>query len=129
MEKCIRQVEKELHVKVDRMDVARNENAAALLSLLSGANNPPLLYHRESRQMVSSAERGRIRALIKGRFLEAGLSKRKGKKGKADALMVADEDAALEQQDLMEDQMLTPLQRKGKQAIRERTQEKGRVQD
>jgi hypothetical protein len=63
--------------------------------------------------------RRRIRALVKGRFLkiEAGLSKRKGKKGKADALMVADEDAALEQQDLMEDQMLTLLQRKGKQAI------------
>jgi hypothetical protein len=130
MEECIRQVEKELHVKVDRMDVARNENAAALLSLLSGANNPPLLYHRESRQMVSSAERGRIRALIKGRFLETDpSSKRKGKREKADALVVADEDAALEQQDLMEDQMLTPLQRKGKQAIRERTQEKDRVQD
>jgi hypothetical protein len=111
------------------MDVARNENAAALLSLLSGSNNPPLLYHRESRQMVSSAERGRSRALIKGRFLKAGLSDRKGKKGKADAPMVADEDAALEQQDLMEDQMLTPLQRKGKQAIKERTQEMKRVQD
>jgi hypothetical protein len=131
MEKCIRQVEKELQVKVDRMDVARNENAAALLSLLRGSNNPPLLYHRESRQMVSSAERGRIRALIKGRFLVPSSSERKGKKGKADALLVADQEAALEQEDLilMEDQMLTPLQRKGKQSIRERTQEKGRVQD
>ena len=125
MEKCIRQVEKDLGVKVERLDVARDENAAALLSLLRGSNDPPLLYHRESRQMVTSAERGRIRALIKGRFLKA---ERQGSRGKkADALLVsqADDAAALEQQDLLEDQMLTPLQRKGKQAIRKRTQKKG----
>lgn len=126
MEKCIRQVEKDLGVKVERLDVARDETAAALLSLLRGSNDPPLLYHRESCQMVTSAERGRIRALIKGRFLKVERQGPRGKKAGSALLVSQDDDAAaLEQQDLLEDQMLTPLQRKGKQAIRKRTQKKG----
>jgi len=124
MEKCVKEVEKELGTKVQRMDAARDPDTAALLALLTKGRNPPLLYHRESLQMLSVPQKGRVRALIKGRLLNAGVPERKGKKGKADAILV-DDDAALDQQDLLEDQMLTPLQRKGKQSIRERTKEKG----
>lgn len=122
MEKCVREVEKELGVKVERMDAARDPNKAALLSLLTQGKNPPLLYHRESLQMLSVPQKGRVRTLIKGRLLNVGVpGERKGKKNKADAIY----DAALDQQDLLEDQTLTPLQRKGKQSIRERTKQKG----
>ena len=124
MEKCVKEVEKELGVKVERADAARDPDTAALLSLLTQGRNPPLLYHRESLQMLSVPQKGRVRSLIKGRLLNVGVPERKGKKGKPDALLV-DDDAALDQQDLVEDQMLTPLQRKGKQSIRERTKQKG----
>ena len=124
MEKCVKEIEKELNVKVQRMDAARDPNAAALLSLLTQGQNPPLLYHRESLQMLSAPQKGRVRSLVKGRLLNASVRERKGPRGNAKAILV-DDDAALEQQDLLEDQMLTPLQRKGKQAIRDRTREKG----
>lgn len=123
MEKCISEVEKELGVKVERLDAARDPSVAALLSLLTKGKNPPLLYHRESLQMISVPQKGRVRSLIKGRLLNVGVPERKGRKQKTTILV--DDDAALDQQDLMEDQMLTPLQRKGKQSIRERTKEKG----
>ncbi len=123
MEKCISEVEKELGVKVERLDAARDPSVAALLSLLTKGKNPPLLYHRESLQMLSVPQKGRVRSLIKGRLLNVGVPERKGRKQKTTILV--DDDAALDQQDLMEDQMLTPLQRKGKQSIRERTKEKG----
>lgn len=124
MEKCVKEAEKELGVKVERMDAARDPDTAALLSLLTKGRNPPLLYHRESLQMLSVPEKGRVRSLIKGRLLNVGVKKEpKGRKGKP--TIVEDDDSALDQQELMEDQMLTPLQRKGKQSIRERTKEKG----
>lgn len=123
MEKCISEVEKELGVKVERLDAARDPSVAALLSLLTKGKNPPLLYHRESLQMISVPQKGRVRSLIKGRLLNVGVPERKGRKQKTTILV--DDDAALDQQDLTEDQMLTPLQRKGKQSIRERTKEKG----
>lgn len=127
MEKCVQEVEKELGVKVERMDAARNPDTAALLSLLTKGRNPPLLYHRESLQMLSIPEKGRVRSLIKGRLLNVGIKgEPKGRKGKPDTTILVDDDAALDQQELMEDQMLTPLQRKGKQSIRERTKEKGK---
>lgn len=126
MEKCVREVEKELGVKVERMDAARDPDCAALLSLLTQGKNPPLLYHRESLQMLSTPSKRRVRALIKGRLLNVGVSERKGKKSKTVVLDDGGGDAALDQQDLLEDQMLTPLQRKGKQSIRERTKEKGK---
>jgi hypothetical protein len=125
MEKTIKEVEKETGVRVERVDVARDAKGAALLGLLGGTGEPPLLYHRESRQMVNQNERSRIRALVKGRLVQPVPIKKSGAK-RGEAKFLVDEESALEQEELLEEQMMTPLQRKGKQAIRERTEEKGR---
>lgn len=128
MEKTVAEVAKELGVKVEKVDVARDQDAAALLGLLGGTGEPPLLYHRESRQMVSRDERGRIRALMKGRFVKPVPVKTSGS-SRGEAKILVDDEAALDQEELLEEQMMTPLQRKGKQAIRERTEEKRKARE
>ena len=50
MEQSVQEIEVELGIHVDRMDIARNKEAAQLMQLI-GQDMPPVLYHRESRQV------------------------------------------------------------------------------
>jgi hypothetical protein len=95
MEKIVSGVEKELKVKVERMDVLRQPCNEVLLQLIT-TKSPPFLYHRESCQSYSisnqypaaqsgtaaSAKRGsnglpiyidrdKVRAWAKGRYLKS----------------------------------------------------------
>jgi hypothetical protein len=129
MEKCVRKVEEALDVRVERLDVLRQPEAEAVLSLLS-TKTPPLLYNRESNQVVHVPKAGRVdysqvKAWAKGRYLPtlASLSSSaSSEKNLGAPVVVSQESQAIDQDELLEDALLTPLQRKGKQAIRERTE-------
>jgi hypothetical protein len=133
MEKVVREIEKDLNVKVQRLDVARDMSAERLYSLLS-QELPPLLYHRESKQMIQlrinpdeeipnlRIDRSRVRAWAKGRRL----STLPANEGGGAPLMFTSEEAGIDQEELMLDAGMTPLQRKGRKAIKERTDSLGR---
>lgn len=136
METAVKQVESELGVHVERLDILRDPAAEAALGLLT-QRTPPFLYHRESCQVVSTSARpgekidpdmdvkvdtDRIRAWAKGRFLPP---KSSGPRIGA-PVVLSQKDNAMDQDELLEDMSLTPEQRKGKQAIKERTEEKAR---
>jgi len=140
MEKAVTEVERELGVRVERMDVLRQPAAEAALALLT-QKNPPFLYHRESCQTVhipSRASTGgggsntntntaifidksRLRAWAKGRYLPPIMAQSAADSKVKTPVVLSQEDKAMEQEELLEDMMLTDLQRKGKQAIKERT--------
>jgi len=129
MEKVVREIEKELNVKVDRMDVGRDMAAGSLFTLCSkGASLPPVLYHRESRQIIAlqtakeggkpnmNIDKERVRAWARGRRLpEFAVNK---EIGSAPVVLESEEDEFLVEADM------TPLQRKGKDAIKKRTEKK-----
>jgi hypothetical protein len=130
MEKCVSKVEEELDVRVERLDVLRRPEAEAVLTLLT-TRTPPFLYHRESCQVVHVAKGGRVdasrvRAWARGRYLaptsNGGASSQSA--GRGPPVVLSQESTAIDQDELLEDALLTPLQRKGKQAIRERTDER-----
>lgn len=129
MEKVIREIEKELGVKVDRMDVGRDMAAGNLFNLCSnGAKLPPVLYHRESKQILSlqtpqeggkidlDIDKDRVRAWAKGRRLKD----LKVNKDIGSAPVVIES----EEEELEMEAGMTPLQRKGKNAIKDRTKRK-----
>jgi hypothetical protein len=130
MEKVVREVEKDLGVRVERMDVARDMAAERLYGLLS-QQLPPLLYNRESKQIVQMkinpdeekpnvrVDKDRVRAWAKGRRLAALPTT----DGGGAPMMITSEEAGIDQEELM-DAGMTPTQRKGKEAIKERTQER-----
>jgi hypothetical protein len=130
MDKCLSQVEEELDVRVERLDVLRRPEAEAVLTLLT-TRTPPFLYHRESCQVVHVPKGGRvdpsrIRAWAKGRYLvpvAAAAAASSSSQG-GPPIVLSQESTAIDQDELLEDALLTPLQRKGKQAIRERTDER-----
>lgn len=134
MEKVVRKIEKDLNVRVERMDIARDRAAERLYNLLS-PQLPPLLYHRESKQMIQlkvnpdeekpnlRIDVDRVRAWAKGRFL-APLPVAADRAGGSPKLF-ATEEAGIDQEDLM-DAGMTPLQRKGKEAIKQRTEERAK---
>jgi hypothetical protein len=138
MEKCVRDVELELGVRVERLDILRDPSAEAVLALLT-QKTPPFLYHRESCQVVHvtpssgdsskadmpiAIDKQRVRAWAKGRLLQAR-REASGKKS-ATPVVVSQEDNSISQDDLLEDMALTPEQLKGKQLIRERTEAKSK---
>mmetsp|Transcript_19527 Transcript_19527/g.29385 ORF Transcript_19527/g.29385 Transcript_19527/m.29385 type:complete len:186 (+) Transcript_19527:68-625(+) len=129
MEKIIKEIEKELGVKVDRMDVGRDMAAGNLFNICSkGAKLPPVLYHRESKQSLSlqtpqeggkidlDIDKNRVRAWAKGRRLQ-DLEVNKDI-GSAPVVVESEEE------ELAMEAGMTPLQRKGKDAIKERTKTK-----
>lgn len=143
VEKAVRKVERELNVRVERLDLLRNPETEAVLKSLSSRMTAPFLYNRESLQVYHVApvaddnksrskrdappvvDLDRIRAWAKGRFLPPKSEpKLKGSKVSTPKFVVQDE-GALEQEELLEDMTLTPLQRKGKQAMKERTAKLG----
>ena len=152
MEKVIKQVENELGVRVERLDILRDEGAEALLSSLT-KRSPPFLYNRESLQVISiptgsgpgssddEEEEGssvnkadiaskinkeRVRAWAKGRFLPALSATASGsaKTGGKKPLVLQSEDNAIDQKELLDEMYMTPSQKSGKEAIQRRTEEK-----
>jgi hypothetical protein len=136
MEDCVSQVEKELGVRVERLDILKDPSAEAALGLLT-QRTPPFLYNRESCQVVSTSARpgekidpsmavrvdkDRVRAWAKGRFLPP---KKSGANIGAPVVLSQD-DKGMDQDELLDDMSLTPLQRKGKEAIKERTEKKAK---
>mmetsp|Transcript_7792 Transcript_7792/g.11181 ORF Transcript_7792/g.11181 Transcript_7792/m.11181 type:complete len:196 (-) Transcript_7792:50-637(-) len=135
-EKELKKVEEELGVQVDRMDVMRDPVACELFNALSPQQHMPLLYNRESRQTVfvphaSKEQEGalskylsneRLKAWAKGRLL-AAVGEQKAKAGGDSPMIVSGDDNAIDQEELLDQQQLTPLQREGKRAIKERTKE------
>ena len=124
------------------MDLFRNPPSQALLQLLG--EEPPLLYNRESCQVYhvpppkgSSAAAKRqadpvdydaIRAWAKGRQVTSSPKPRAAAKMKSPILILSNNDdessSGIDQDELLlqqQDSALTPLQRKGKEAIQERT--------
>lgn len=146
MEKVVSQVERELNVRVERLDVAKDANAAATMQLLTNQQGPPFLYNRESCQVVHSAnyqasmkkkgpsdaatstaeiDKARVRAWAKGRYLPPPGVKLGGTSNSkiATSAPVVDsqEDNALDQAELIKESSLTPEQLEGKKAMEERT--------
>jgi hypothetical protein len=149
MEKIVSQVESELGVRVERLDIARDPAAEATLNLLT-QHGPPFLYHRESLQTVhvrelvgaskkkkknnddnnaataastSKIDKDRVRAWAKGRYLPPPGVKFGMPSSKNAPIVVAQEDKSIDQDELeaMKDASLTPMQLKGKEAMKERT--------
>jgi len=123
-EKMVSQIEKELGVKVDRFDVMRDPRARVLYDKLDTQSKQqlPLLYHRESRQSVFGlTDKNRVRAWAKGRWLSGDYKPTLP----AEFFSVTEEDGdELEEEMMMEDDAdLTPLQKKGKEAMRKRYEE------
>jgi len=52
MERTVSEIERELGVRVERLDVLRHPENQAVLELLTQQRTPPFLYHRESCQTV-----------------------------------------------------------------------------
>jgi hypothetical protein len=117
------------------MDLFRNPPSQVLLELLG--TEPPLLYNRHSCQTYhvpipkTTKEEGRkaepvdydqVRAWAKGRQVIS--PKARPAKVKS-PVMISKEDNSMDQDELLE-QELTPLQRKGRQAIQERTKEQAK---
>jgi anti-sigma factor ChrR (cupin superfamily) len=137
MERTVRQVEKELGVRVERLDILRNPSAEAVLALLT-QRTPPFLYHRESCQVVHLpsapgggvastsmpifADKDRVRAWAKGRLLQ---TKKESRKTKV-PVVISQQDNSISQEELLEEMSLTPQQLEGKRKIRERTEAKAR---
>lgn len=134
LEKEIRQLEKEMGVRVERLDILRNPAAEGAMAFLTG-KSPPFLYHRESCQTIhlppTTATGGaessgvpvhvdmdRLRAWAMGRYLSPQVAKAKVTAPQ----VIAQDGTAMDQDELLEDMSLTPRQRKGKQAIKERTE-------
>lgn len=133
MEEVVSEVERELGVHVERLDVVRDATAESTMALLT-QRRPPFLYHRESLQTVSVPEssdkragppidKNRVRAWAKGRIPTK--QSPSGPKSKA-PVVVTQEDNAIDQKDLVEDATLSPMQRSGKEKMKERTEGLGK---
>ena len=137
MEKAVRQIEKELHVKVERLDLARNPANEAVLATVTNRYRVPVLYHRESREfyafpatkdasVVPPLDMNALRAWAKGRFISrtpfaTQAASAMGTQVQKPTVLTS-EDKGVDQDDLLEDLTLTPQQREGKKAMQERTE-------
>lgn len=128
MEKVVSEVERELGVRVERLDIARDPAAEATLSALTN-RGPPYLYNKESCMVISKSEnpkaklvieKERVRAWAKGRFLVPKSAKMGSMK------VLSQKENSLDQKDLVEDLTLTKMQKSGKEAIKKRTAEKSK---
>ena len=135
MEKYIRSIEKEQGVYVERLDIMRNFDARRLYDkLVEGDRRSPfpLLYNRESLQRVYGiADIDYVRSWSKGRLLPDrddidGAISRLEKKV---SVLGGGEDGGIpEELDMEEFEMemdaeLTPVQRRGKEAMKRRMEE------
>lgn len=135
MEKVIRSIEKERGVTVERLDIVRDPAARKLYDKLVEGNlrSPfPLLYHRESLQRVyGSADADLVRSWSKGRLLpdreeegaEVAVLGPGGDGGDDDAGDFEGEEMDMEELEMEMDAELTPMQRRGKEAMKRRMEE------
>eukprot|EP00568_Trieres_chinensis_P001084 CAMPEP_0183309262 /NCGR_PEP_ID=MMETSP0160_2-20130417/24696_1 /TAXON_ID=2839 ORGANISM="Odontella Sinensis, Strain Grunow 1884" /NCGR_SAMPLE_ID=MMETSP0160_2 /ASSEMBLY_ACC=CAM_ASM_000250 /LENGTH=194 /DNA_ID=CAMNT_0025473261 /DNA_START=81 /DNA_END=665 /DNA_ORIENTATION=- len=75
MEKVVSDIEKELGMRAERFDIVRDRTSRILYDKIdsAGKQQMPMLYHRESRQVVyGPTDKNRVRAWAKGRWLSAG---------------------------------------------------------
>lgn len=127
MEKIVRSVEKETGLHVERLDIMRDRTAKKLYEKLIEGNlrSPfPLLYHRESLQRVYGlADKDLVRSWSKGRLLPVMDDKEVTILPGEDEEM--GEEMDLEELEMEMDRELSPVQRRGKEAMKKRM-EKGR---
>mmetsp|Transcript_1811 Transcript_1811/g.2311 ORF Transcript_1811/g.2311 Transcript_1811/m.2311 type:complete len:190 (+) Transcript_1811:94-663(+) len=129
MEKIIKSVEKETGVNVERLDIMRSRAAKSLYEKLVEGNlrSPfPLLYHRESLQRVYGLEdKDLVRSWTKGRLLPIENSKEKKVTviGGDDDAMDDMEDMDMDELEMELDEELSPMQRRGKEAMKRRMEE------
>lgn len=127
MEKIVRSVEKETGLHVERLDIMRDRTAKKLYEKLIEGNlrSPfPLLYHRESLQRVYGlADKDLVRSWSKGRLLPVIDDKEVTILPGEDEEM--EEEMDLEELEMEMDRELSPVQRRGKEAMKKRM-EKGR---
>ena len=129
MEKIIKSLEIETGVKVERLDIMRNRAAKSLYEKLVEGNlrSPfPLLYHRESLQRVYGLEdKDLVRSWAKGRLLPVENSKEKKVTvfGGEDDAMDDVEDVDMDELEMELDEELSPMQRRGKEAMKRRMEE------
>lgn len=133
-ERLVRRIERETGTRVERIDVLRNPKAQALLELINqsfnlvGDDELPVLYHRESRQLLrgSDVTERRVRAWAKGRLVRVenpGTRKKMVAKPRfieKSAAAAGDIDPELLAE--LEKMALTTEQREGKRLIEERTE-------
>ena len=125
MEKIVRLIEKETGVRVERLDIMRDRAANKLYEKLIEGNlrSPfPLLYHRESLQRVYGlADKDLVRSWSKGRLLPV-------MDDKEVTILPGEDEEIQEEMDLEElesefDRELSPVQRRGKEAMKKRMEE------
>ncbi|KAL7566221.1 hypothetical protein ACA910_011289 [Epithemia clementina (nom. ined.)] len=164
VEKAVRKVERQLNVRVERMDLLRKPENEAVLRSISRGMTAPYLYHRESMQVyyitpttkktdddknnsgegtaaTTSTRKGhppvhvdmdRIRAWAKGRYLPPKVEQKIGGIKVFAPKLARGQDSAMEndeeeeEAEILEELTMTPLQRKGKQAMKERTEQLAR---
>lgn len=127
MERTIKKLEKEQGVKVERLDIMRDRYARKLYEKLVEGNlrSPfPLLYHRESLQRVYGlADKDLVRSWSKGRLLpdqninEKEITVLGGEDGGS---VPQEEEMDMEELEMAMDAELTPVQRRGKEAMKKR---------
>ncbi|GKY92708.1 hypothetical protein MPSEU_000241000 [Mayamaea pseudoterrestris] len=148
MEQAVCRIERELGVKVERLDVLREPAAEACLALLT-RKSPPFLYNRLTCQSFSipaaakptrpsedddesngSAKRNavpvhidmvRLRAWAKNRLLTTTTTATSNKVKPPVVAVSKDKETAMDQAELLEDMTLTQRQREGKEKIKQRT--------
>lgn len=126
MEKIIRSLEKESGVHVQRLDIMKDRAAKKLYEKLIEGNTRfpfPLLYHRESLQRVYGlADIDLVRSWSKGRLLPVVDEKEVTVLPGADEEEMEDE-IDLEEMEMEMDRDLTPVQRRGKEAMKKRMED------
>jgi len=119
MEKVVKKVEKELNTKVERFDILRDRFARNLyekVDEIEFAGKVPLLYNRESRQIIYGLDsKSRVKAWAKGRFLSPKIGG--DSKAVRSQQFVADEG---EPEGEFYEEDLTELQQLGKERMLER---------
>eukprot|EP00579_Thalassiosira_antarctica_P007664 CAMPEP_0201882674 /NCGR_PEP_ID=MMETSP0902-20130614/14342_1 /ASSEMBLY_ACC=CAM_ASM_000551 /TAXON_ID=420261 /ORGANISM="Thalassiosira antarctica, Strain CCMP982" /LENGTH=163 /DNA_ID=CAMNT_0048411255 /DNA_START=209 /DNA_END=700 /DNA_ORIENTATION=- len=130
MEKIIKSLEKENNIQVQRLDILRDRAARKLYEKLVEGNlrSPfPLLYHRESLQRVYGlADTDLVRSWSKGRLLPDDNGD-----GEEEVTVLGGEGGELEGEEMMDmeemelemDAELSPMQRRGKEAMKRRMEE------
>ena len=132
MESIIKKLEKEQSIHVERLDIMRDRHARKLYEKLVEGNlrTPfPLLYHRESLQRVYGlADKDLVRSWSKGRLLpdqnvnEKEVTVLGGGEGGGDGVP-QEEELDMEELEMEMDAELTPMQRRGKEAMKRRMEE------
>ena len=144
LEKCVSEVEREIGVRVERLDVLRDPPSQALLGTLT-RQPPPFLYNTDSCQVIHVAtpraategsddkkkkaapiEKSRVVAWAKGRYLppRREVANDSTAAESSSPVVLSRSENAIDQEELLDEMNLTPVQKKGKKAIKDRTESK-----